>query len=179
MRKTSAWGAAAGLVACGAKLFTIHVEDSATTEVPRGTLVEALLDDVGFDDFVEMDLTTATELQNQGVEPGDIREVTLDLFELEATDPPGADLSFLESMELWVEAEGLPPVLVASAEEFPEGVAVVTFDLETVDLTPYVVSEAMTFSTVTRGHRPAADTTVEARFDVAVGVTGQGACNQL
>ena len=55
----------------------------------------------------------------------------------------------------------------------------VDFDVEPVDLTEYVVSESMTFTTEVTGRRPDVDTTVEARFDVAVGVTGQGACNNL
>jgi hypothetical protein len=48
-----------------------------------------------------------------------------------------------------------------------------------VDLTEYLVSESMTLLTVTTGHRPSEDVTVEARFELSIGVTGQGVCHQL
>jgi len=164
------------LVACTATLLTIPIEREAETVIEEGTVLEELISDIGFGDFVSMDLTTAQELENQGVSAGDVRDVELVLFELEATAPQGADLSFIESMSLFVEAPGLERTLVASAPGFPAGEAVVTFDLEAVDLTPFVVSESMTLSTDVTGRRPDQDTTVVARFALDVGVTGQGAC---
>lgn len=164
------------LAACST-LFTIRVSDEAQTTVPAGTVIEQLLVDFGFSDFVSMDLTQSSELRNQGVAPGDIEDVRMELLELEAVGPVGADLSFLESMEVYVEAPDLPRLLVASADAFPPGEALVVFDLEEVDLTPYVVSTSMSFDTEVTGHRPDEDTDVVARFEVAVGVTGQGACS--
>lgn len=171
--------AAVLLLACQLTVYSTTITESASTVVPKGTLLETLVDDMGFGDFLNMDLTEAQELQNQGVEPGDIKEVYLVDFVLAATDPPGADLAFLESLEVWVEAPGLQRVMVASQTEFPPGVPEIAFDLEDVDLTPYVVSESMTFETVVSGHRPPDDTTVEATFSVELKLTGQGACNQV
>ena len=180
MRRTYAAGVvAAGLLACQLTVYSTVISESAETVVPKGTLLETLVDDIGFGDFLNMDLTESEELANQGVEPGDIKEVYLVDFVLAATDPPRADLSFLESLEVWVEAPNLPRVLVASQYDFPEGVPEVAFDLEDVELTPYVVSESMTFETVVSGHRPPDDTTVKASFDVEVKLTGQGLCNQI
>ncbi len=48
-----------------------------------------------------------------------------------------------------------------------------------VELTDYVVSRYTTSTTDISGLMPDQDTTVEARFDPAVGVTAQGACNQM
>jgi len=176
------WGAAAIVLvwsACGGDLFTVGVEDEATTTIPAATPLEVLLGDVGFGDFASMDLTSSQEIRNQGVEPGDIEEVFLVAFELEALSPDGADLSFIDRMELYVEAPGLPRRRVASQDDFPAGEAVVAFELEGVDLTDYVVSEAMTLSTEVEGRRPDDDTEVEARYGIDVGVTAQGACNQV
>ncbi len=166
-------------IGCEAKIYTFHVEESGQVLVERGTLLEDLLGDLGFDSFLDMDITATDEFVNQGVEPGDVREVFLDLFELEAISPGGADLSFLESIEIYVESPDLPSVLIASADDFPEGQSLVVFELEDADLTDYVVSQSMTFTTDITGHRPDEDTTVEARFDLAVGVTTQGACSQI
>lgn len=169
---------ALGWLACQSSLFTIEVSDSATTTVEAGTILEDLLGDLGFEEFVSMDLTAAEELQNQGVSPGDIQEVYLTSFSLTAASPDGADLSFLDSMELWVEAPGLEPALIAWQDEFPEGEGTVVFELEGVDLTDYVVSQSMTLTTEVTAHRPDQDTEVRADFSLDVGVTSQGACNQ-
>lgn len=175
------WTAAAILLAalsCKGKLFSITIADEAETVVPKGTLVETLISDFGFGEFVSMDLTEAQELQNQGVAPGDIKDVRLVIFELEATAPAGSDLSFLNSLEVWVESPGLPAVLIASQDQFPPGQALVEFEIQDVDLTEYVVSESLTLTTEVDGRRPESSTTVLARYEIDVGVTSQGACNQ-
>ncbi len=89
-----AWAAGA-LVACQLTVYSTTITETATTEVPGGTLLEQLVGELGFGDFLNMDLTESEELVNQGVEPGDIKEVYLVDFVLAATSPPGADLSFL------------------------------------------------------------------------------------
>lgn len=160
--------------ACSGKLLTIRISEEAETQIEKGTILEDLVGDLGFADFIAMDLTQSTELQNQGVEPGDIVDVRLEAFELEATAPDGADLSFLSSMAVSVEADGLPEETVAEAAAFPEGQPLVVFERPDVDLTDYVTSQAMTLNTEVSGTRPDENTTVVARFTVAVGVTGQG-----
>lgn len=162
---------------CG-KLFTIHVRETSVTTVPAATPLEVLISDFGFGDFVAMDITAADELQNQGVEPGDVRDVRLEEFTLEALDGDG-DLAFLDRLEIWVEAPDLPSERLASKTEFPAGQALVEFDIDDLDLTEYVQSQAMTITTEVSGQRPERETDVEAYFDLAVGVTGQGVRNNL
>ncbi|MCK6513903.1 hypothetical protein L6R46_02435 [Myxococcota bacterium] len=174
-------GLFAGLAAatsCDGTLAHIDVKTGASAVVEGATLLEQLAGDMGFGDFVSMDLAAEEELANQGVGPGDIKDVRLIEFALTVTDPQGGDLSWLESMELYVEAPGVERALIASADSFPEGVASVSFDLYDVDLTPYAVSEEMTLATEVSGRRPDNDTTIQADVVLDVGVTGQGACNQ-
>lgn len=166
-------------LACDGQLFRIQLDESGTTTVPAGTLVESLLVDFGFDSLVSMDLTADQELQNQGVEPGDIVESFLTELSLAATSPSGADLTFLDRVDVYVESPGEPRVLVATQDAFPPGQGKVTFDLEDVDLTPYIVSQSLTMSTDVTGRRPKDDTVVEAAFSLSVGVTGQGACHAI
>jgi hypothetical protein len=178
-RRLATWSLAAGcVVACQGALLTVRLNESATTTIPAATPLEVLVGDLGFGDFVALDLTDATELQNQGVAPGDIATVRFVDFELEALS--GADdLSFIDDLAFYVEAPDLPRVLVASQATFPPGEAVVSLVLEEVDLTEYVVSESMTITTEIDAARPREATEVEARFTLAVGVTGQGACTYL
>jgi hypothetical protein len=169
--------AAVVALACGGSLFSITLEDTAEADIPRGTILEELTGGLGFEAFTAMDLTQSQELQNQGVAPGDIEEAELTDFTLEAVS--GDDLSFLSRLELYVEAPGLPRELVASGSDFPEGVRAVELDMTGVDLADYIVSESMTLTTDVTGNRPQEDTTVAATYTLRVGVTGQGACNQL
>jgi hypothetical protein len=173
MRRLALALALVGSTGCG-KLFTIKVEGSETITVEQGTLLEQLVGSMGFDSFLDMDLTESSELQNQGVEPGDIQDVRLTEFSLTAVDPAGADLSFLNTMELYVEAPSLPRARVASAGSFPDGEATVAFAIDELDLTDYATSQSMSLTTDVDGHRPDADTDVRADYVLKVGVTGQG-----
>lgn len=166
-------------LACDGELLRIDVAQESETTLSKGTLLETLVGDLGFGDFLDMDVTAAQELQNQGVQPGDIQDVRLVDFTLEASAPEGADLSFLERLEVWVEAPDLPRVRIASSVTFPEGEAEVVMDLDDVDLTPYAVSRSMTIEVDAEGSRPDADTTVRAAYTLSVGVTAQGACNAI
>ena len=163
------------LLACG--LTTLSIDESAQTEVPKATLAEILLGDMGFGDFVSMDLTESSELANQGVEPGDVEDVRMTYMELEALTPQGDDLSFLNEMRIFVEGPELERQELAWSDDFPAGDSVVVFSLEDVDLTPYAVSQSMTFDIEVDASRPENDTLVEARFGVDVRVTGQGIRN--
>lgn len=168
-------------IGCGAidSLLTIEISETSQVMVEQGTVLESLLGDLGFGDFVSMDLTQSQELANQGVEPGDIERVTLTVLELEAIEPSEADLSFFESMIFYASSPDVEQVKIASAPGFPEGEGLVSFDLEDVNLTPYVVSESMTLTTEVTAKRPDQDTLVEARFTVEVQATVQGVKNQI
>lgn len=135
------------LAACDGRVLILTVAEEATTTIDRGTILEELVADLGFGDFLNMDITASQELQNQGVEPGDIVDARLTEFSLAVDSPEGADLSFLESVELYVESPDLPRVLVASADAFADAAAV-DFAVEDEDLV--------------------------AAFVLSVGVTGQG-----
>lgn len=160
-------------------LLTVEISESSQVTVAQGTLVESLLGDLGFGEFVSMNIAESQELANQGVEPGDIEMVTLTVLELEALEPDGADLSFIDSMTFYASSPDIEQVEIASATSFPEAEAVVSFDREDVDLTPYVVSESMTLTTDVNAQRPEQDTLVEARFTLRVKATIQGVKNQI
>lgn len=176
------WGLAVlmgGTGGCQTTLMTINIDRSSTTTVQGGNLFEDWLDVFGFADFLDMDLTDAQELKNQGVAPGDIKRAHLVRFELEAKSPADADLSFLSEMSLYVSAPDLPKVLLAHADSFPAGQAIVPFQVEGVDLTRYITSKKLTLTTEVKAHHPRDDTKVEARFRLQLDVTAQGATSQL
>lgn len=166
------------LAACDGSLTHIAVSGQTSTSVPAGTVLEALVGDLGFGDFTDMDLTTSQELKNQGVKPGDITSAVLTDFSLHAKsgDP---DLSFLTSMRLRVQTDTLDALTIASQDHFPEGEDTVDFETTGTDIAEYVTSQAMTLTTDVDGHRPESDTVVVAAWVVDVGVTTQGAVSNL
>ena len=167
-------------IGCQGRLFTVHLDRSDEFTVEQGSIVEQFLDAFGLLEFLDMDLTTSQELQDQGVQPGDIEGVYFDRFVLQVLRPQGEDLSFLDAMSIYLEAPGVPSVLVASAASFPEGVDRVEFQVQSdEDITAHLVSRSMTLTTEVNGHRPSEDIDIEASFSLSVGVTGQGACNHL
>ena len=171
------------IIGCSSELLSISLQEEAQATVPAsdpltGELVE-LVGDVGFSGFTDMQISQSEVLQNQGVAPGDITTVFLTEFTVEVVEPQDQDLSFLSSVSVYVEAEGLDKQLVALSDEFPEGASQVSFALETVDLAPYVVAEAMSLTTDVEGSLPAKEVTLNAIFALDVGVTQQGACRAI
>ena len=177
----SRWQAYTGmflaLTACD-HLANIDVHQEGTTTVPKGTILTSLVGDMGFGSFLDMNLVDAEELRNQGVQPGDIDHVYLEDLSLTVNDPVDGDLSFLSTVKVFVESDGLPKLLIAEADSFPAGERSVSFAVTPdADLAPYVISEKMSLTTDVTGHQPDVDTKILAAFDLMVGVTAQGACN--
>ena len=81
-----------------------------------------------------------------------VEEIQLEKLALNIIDPTDADFSFLESIEIYIAAEGLVEVLVAWKYDIDDSVGS-TLILETSgdDLTSYIVSDEFTlkFTTVT------------------------------
>lgn len=167
------------LSGCADGLVTISLDVEDTTVVEGGGILSELIGSLGFDGFAEMNLVASQELQNQGVEPGDIEEVRLTLIELTAASPDDADLSFLSEMQVSVQGPDLPEIPVAFQDSFPEGQRTVTLSLEDAELSAYVVSESMTFTTDVTGSPPVDDTEVHALISLDVRVTAQGVVNQV
>lgn len=158
-------------------LTTIELDGEATTRIEGATILETLVGDLGFESFISMNLVESDELENQGVESGDIRNARLVGFELEAVSPQDTDLSFIDDMTILVSSPNLAEQPVARADAFPVGAPLVAFDVEDVDLTDYIVSESLTIGTDVAGRRPDQATEVQARYRIEIGVTLQGVRN--
>jgi hypothetical protein len=180
VRDVWARGLAVGVLvaACQGALFRFDVSQSDTVVIEQGTVLEALVAELGFD-FLDADIEVSQELANQGVAPGDVSGVYFRELVLTVQAPASGDLAFIERLEFFVSGDGLPTQRVAWQDEFAPGQPVVTLNLDDVDLTDYVVAESMDIVTEVGGRRPSEDTTVEAAFVIEVGATRQGACNQL
>lgn len=160
------------LLACRLLTITIEHEDSAM--VDGAGVLAPLLEAIEFTGLDGVDVEIVQELEDQGIEAGDLRRLVLTAFELSA-EP---DLSFIESMDVWVSAEGIDEVRVASGRSFPRGQAKVALSLDEVDLVEQVVAGGLRFRVAVEGSAPAQDTEVEVRVEIEATATPKGACRQ-
>jgi hypothetical protein len=173
-RRTLAFGVVLGaLITCGG-LDTFDVEQSATTTIPGGSpipFLDTLFDFAGFNEF---DISQSSEFENQGVSKDDIDSVTMTSLRLRVISPDGADLSFLDSIEFFVDAEGLSKKRIAKGSSFPAGAREVELDVEDVDLKPYAVKDAMQITAKASGENPPQDIEVAADVVLSVDVNVSG-----
>ena len=125
------------------------------------------------------DRTRTGALAEQGVSEGDISELRILSLVVSIVEPSDADLNFLDTVEVWISADGLDDVRVASKEALPEATTELDVDLDDVDLAPYVLGQGLVVSTLATGEPPTERTTVLTTIEVEVGVTARGAWSQL
>lgn len=151
-----------GTITC-APLDVISLEESSTTTVPKASIFEQLIGDLGFGGFINIDLVDNTQLQNQGVERHQIDSVYATSFTLTITQPTsGQDFSFVDSLQFFVNAENLPKMRIASGSNFPIGAKELELNLDPLDLAPYAAAESMTITSDVEGRRPMEETDIEA-----------------
>ncbi|MCA9489279.1 MAG: hypothetical protein KC621_05135 [Myxococcales bacterium] len=157
----------------GCDLLRIEVSEQATTEVPGAGLLGGLLATLDLGELDDFDVAVEEELADQGVEPGDLRSVELLSFTLTG-DP---DLGFLAGMKVFVSADGVPEVEVASLGDVPNGQTTASLTLAAVDLADAVQAGGLRFRVEASGDPPEDDTLVTADVSAEVVATPKGACN--
>lgn len=80
-----------------------------------------------------------------------IEEIKLTKLQLEITSPTDSDFSFLESIEVFISAEGVQEILIASKVEVPETGSTLDLDVSDADLKEYIKKDnySLRLNTVT------------------------------
>lgn len=73
-----------------------------------------------------------------------IEEIKLTVLQLDITAPTEADFSFLESIEVFIAAEGLEEVKIASKTMVPEAVSTLDLEVSDIDLKEYIKKDTYT-----------------------------------
>lgn len=158
------------LAACG-DLDEVDVTRSGSATIPGGSaaLPEGAL--ATFPLSIGRDA-----LADEGVDPDDVDSARLVGLRVEVT--AGTSLErWLDSVAFWVEAPGLPRVLVAQRsgiDALPAGTMSVDLDVPGVDLKPYVLAPTTTVTAEGAGVQPPETTTVKATMTVRVDVNVSG-----
>ena len=161
------------LALCCSGVDDFEVTQTATAQVPAGTVLDTLPADLGFDDLTKVDVQESREYANQGVSESDVDSVRL--VRVKLTVRGGGDLAFMDSVEFFVESPGLPRVRVARGGPFPAGTSEVELQLDDVELKPYVIADSMDITSAATGRRPAEMTTIDAELVLLVDVDVSGA----
>ena len=71
-----------------------------------------------------------------------VEEIKLIKLQLEVTSPSDADFSFLESIEVFISAEGLDEIQIASKTDVPEASAILDLEVVDIDLKEYIKKDS-------------------------------------
>jgi hypothetical protein len=163
------------LATCGSLTrFGVSAEGHAV--VLRGTPLETLLGQLGFEDFATFDITQQEEFRNQGYKRSQIDSVKLKRLLLSVEDPPGQTCDFLDRISFFAEAEGLPRVEIARLDPIPRDSNEIDLEILDVELADHATAESMSIVTEASGRRPENDTTIFALVDLEVDVNVTAAC---
>jgi len=161
--------ALAALLAVGCNPFIeFDVPLEGDTEIEEGGLLEALANDVGFGDFLSIDVSGSQAFENNQVGKEQVTRATVTSVELTVTSPDDGDLDFLDEITFLVAAPGLPKVAIAS-QSIPDGVKSAQLAATGAELVDYVHADALEVTTEARGHRPAKATGLHAKIVLRVG----------
>ena len=96
--------------------------------------------DLPFDMFTpDMETNSDSQFEVNDTRKDLIEEIKLTKLELEITSPDDSDFSFLESIKIYISAEGLDEIMIASKEEVDENIGdVLDVDVIDVDLKEYI-----------------------------------------
>ena len=152
-----------------------RITESSESSISGATIVEILLGDLGFGDWLNLDITQNETLANQGIERHQLDSVHLYSLTLDIIDGhPEQDFSFIETIRFYVESPGLESKLIAQGGPFVDGLTSVGMDLEPVNLASYAGAESMTITTDVTGRRPDRRTTLKAEIVLSVDVSVAG-----
>jgi hypothetical protein len=163
---------AALLAACGG-LDEVDITRSASGTVPGAAGSPPLAGDaLGVIDLV----VDRRALAENDIDPDDVDSARLVGLRLEVTEGT-AFPAWLESVQFFVEAPGLPRVLIAEKagiRSLPAGTTAVDLDVPGVDLKPYAVAPAATVTGAASGTQPPVNTTIRATATIRVDVNVTG-----
>ena len=119
----------------------------------RATIPSAAGIDLPFDVFTpEMETNSESTFEVNDTRKDLIEEIKLTELEMVIISPDGADFSFLNSIEVYISADGLEEIKIAYLEEVPEDAgSVITLYTSDTDLKEYIKSDefSLRLNTVT------------------------------
>lgn len=160
----------ATLAACGLDEIDVNASRRAVIQGhPAGALADLPL---AVDGLASFDVAGSREFAKHGAEPDDIDSVKLTSLLVTVEGPSGATLDFVDRVEFFASAPGLPTVKIATMDVAP-GATTTRARVVDAELKDHATARSMTLSSRILGRQPREDTTVRVdavlRVDVALG----------
>ncbi|CAM4295399.1 hypothetical protein ZORO111903_12115 [Zobellia roscoffensis] len=117
------------------ELTKFNIDYTTHVTIPSSTGI-----DLPFDMFTpDVETNSESEFEVNDTRKDLIEEIKLTELELKITTPDDSDFSFLESLKVYISAEGLEEIMIASKDEVEETVGdVLDVDVIDVDLKDYI-----------------------------------------
>ena len=130
-----------------------------------------------FSNLSEIDLNQIASDNGRQLE--DIDSIKINSAILDLPFPQNANFDFAESIEFFVQADGVAPLKIASISPVPRNTKEITLDVAAVDLLNFSESRILEITSRLVGTTPEFDTEVQATIDleVDVDVTDAAGCN--
>lgn len=138
----------ATVVACDSidDLLTFYINEEETIVVESNFPIGL----VAFDP-ITVPTNSEETLKNNNTRAELVKDVTLDKLTLAIPDTAsGANFDFLQSIEIYIEAEGLDKVKVAYLQEVPKDVKTLNMNLTNAKLDEYIKKDSYTILTAAR-----------------------------
>lgn len=130
------------------ELTMFEIEYQQRANIPSSTGV-----DLPFDIITpETETNSDTEFESNETRKDLIEEIKLIKLELVLDTPADADFSFLKSIEIFISADGLDEISIASVKEVPEDIGnILVLDTSNADLKKYIKKDkySLRLNTVT------------------------------
>jgi len=96
-----------------------------------------------FDIFTpDTETNSESEFESNDTRKDLVEEIKLTQLQLDLKAPSESDFSFLESIEVYISAEGLDEIKIASKTDVPEAATVLDLDIIDVDLQEYIKKDS-------------------------------------
>jgi hypothetical protein len=158
-----------GLSTCAGTGTVVTKETQATIPKRDPSLpVDGVIDIAGFN-ALELNYSGIEELKKNGFDSNDFSSAYLQKVQLKIIEPAsGADFSFVTSVEVYAESQGLPKVKLASGGNFEKGSTTIGLDIADADLKPYIIANQVKISVVAKGKQPDVEVKVKATLEIGV-----------
>lgn len=121
------------------KLTTFHLEYKSAVTVPANSVINLPLS------LASPDITTnyQSNFENNNTNKDLIEEIKLDKMNITVKAPQGTNLDFLKSVEVYISAEGLDEIRVASKFDIADGLTSLDLDYISDNLKDYVLKDTI------------------------------------
>lgn len=137
------------ILSCDAidELTKFNIEFNTTFSIPPSTLIDVPLDII----TPETTTNSQTEFENNDTRSDLVESIKLRELRLDLVTPTSGNFDFLNEIEIYISAEGLSELLIASKFDIQEdGLRTIVLDVENIELKEYIKKDSYQLRTRAR-----------------------------